>query len=150
MSDNLFFGNTREIIFKQMSAWSLEGSISDDDDVSPGGCFYCDAAAQISSALIKGSFPISFTSSEAPVAYTYLASIHRKLTVLLYLESRKISSMGDTDPTRGTWGEIRRRLKSIESGEPFGELTPAKGSVSAGSFYCEDLFYGGTSCNRSL
>ena len=138
MSD--FCGNTKDDIYHEMSQWAVEGQgdFCDDETIAPGGCFYEEAATEIKSALIKGNFPPIIDSS-TPIAYDYIAAIHRKMTALLYIQSRRLNLTVDgQDSTRGQWGAIRSKLMSISKGEPFGELKNPRGSIAVSAFYSED------------
>ena len=133
-----FCGNQLQDILKELAQWSVEGDDGSDDDISPGGCFYEEARAEITNALIRGSMPVIISDS-TPIAFTFLGALHRKMTALLYIQSRQIQLTVDgQDSTRGMWAAIRRKLASIANGEQVGELTSSKGSASTASLYMID------------
>jgi hypothetical protein len=135
-----FCGNTKDDIYHEMSQWAVEGqgAFCDDDTIAPDGCFYEEAASEIKSALIKGNFPPTITDT-TPIAYDYIAAIHRKMTALLYIQSRRLNITVDgMDSTRGQWAALRNKLSSISRGEPFGELKNPRGSIAVSQFYSED------------
>lgn len=144
----MFCDNTRDDIMREMAQWQVDGELTGDDDIAPDGCFYDEAQAEIVSALIQGGFPQNFDNSK-PIAKAYVASMHRKLTALLYIQAHRLNILTDgSDPTRGMWGNIRAKLAKISRGEPFGELKAPRGSVQTAMF-CGDICCG-MSCNRSL
>lgn len=135
----MFCDNTKEDIYHEMSQWAVEGQgeFCDDDTIAPGGCFYEEAASEIKNALLQGSFPSEITST-TPIAMDYIAAIHRKMTALLYIQSRRLNLTADgQDYTSGQWYGIRQKLRSIARGEPFGELTTPS-AVERSSFFSMD------------
>lgn len=149
-----FCGNTKDDIYNEMSQWQVEGqgSTYDDDTISPDGCFYEEAASEIKTALLKGGFS-SIITTETPIAYDYIAAIHRKMTALLYIQSRRLNIAVDgQDVTRGQWHSLRQKLKAISHGEPFGEIASPAKNIGAGDFYSLDgsPFYDFVPINRSL
>lgn len=146
---NEFCNNTIDDIMREMAQWQVDGEISGDEDIDVGGCFYEEAKSEIQNALLKGHFPTNISSS-MPIAYNYVASMHRKLTALLYIQSRRINLATDgVDSTRGMWGSIRKKLADISNGEPFGELKSPRHSAQSSCFICGDCSPG-LRINRGL
>lgn len=132
-----FCGNTLDNICREIAQWQVDGEVTGDADIAPGGCFYEEAAAEIQNALLQGRFPTNFDSS-TPIALAYIGSMHRKLTALLYIQSRRINlATEDVDPTRGMWGQIRAKLAAISRGEPFGEFSSPADAVQTACFYTD-------------
>lgn len=137
-----FCNNSKSDIYHEMSQWAVEGEgeFCDDDTIAPGGCFYEEAASEVKTALIKGNFPVNLTQQDTPIAFDYVAAIHRKMTALLYIQSRRLNITVDgQDSTRGQWSALRNKLSAIAKGEPFGELKAPRGSLGCSSFYSEDF-----------
>lgn len=146
----MFCNNTKDAILKEAAQWQIEGEISGDEDLSPTGCFYLEAQAEIQSALLQGGFPCNF-DSKTPIALSYIGAMHRKLTMLLYIQARRINIMTDgSDTTRGLWGAIRAKLASISRGESFGEFRNRCSSSAMASFCGDETCLHGLSIHRSL